>query len=417
MEMLPIRIDLTDAAPEAVAAPTDDQAIVRRLEQRLMKRRPKMLLRSLIPLAQLSVASCLLAGPTGLRMLIVVIAVALAVLWLSVRRHGAALSTGTETVATWGPWIASEAGITALWAAALWYAAAALPWGFGSLMICITVYIHLMITGLSCANVPKARRAVLAAATLMIAPLIYLQSGHLGFFVLLSLAEALGGTLFIARILHDQTSDVLSAQLGSERVAEQLQNSLAISDYVARHDSLTGLINRAAFESRLQALRDQAPEVPIALAMIDLDHFKSINDRFGHPVGDAVLRAVGDVASSTRRQSDGAAGRSLAARWGGEEFILAIYACPFDQALAQANDFRARLARFHDQSWPQGLQVTASLGVAQWSPEQTLDAAVAAADAALYQAKNWGRNRVVAAGSKDPAADLRTAAPLHLDVL
>lgn len=158
-------------------------------------------------------------------------------------------------------------------------------------------------------------------------------------------------------------------------------------------DSLTGLANRRAFFTageRLLAERD--PAWPIAVLMFDLDHFKQVNDRYGHAAGDQVLRSVAAILSETLREQD------LAGRLGGEEFAVVLPHTTVAGARQLAERLRQSAAERVRIPGSGGETVTISVGVAAVAPgETTLDAALSRADAALYAAKEGGRNRVVVA--------------------
>jgi diguanylate cyclase (GGDEF)-like protein len=156
---------------------------------------------------------------------------------------------------------------------------------------------------------------------------------------------------------------------------------------LATIDSLTGLLNRHAFFAQGQALRLSAT-APMAVLMLDLDHFKRINDRFGHATGDAALQQFADIAQTVL------AGRGMIGRLGGEEFAIAL-AMPLDAALALAGELRAAVAAAL--LLPTGGEphaVTVSIGVALQQHDEDLAGALARADHALYDAKRGGRNRV-----------------------
>src|SRR5690349_23782803 len=110
---------------------------------------------------------------------------------------------------------------------------------------------------------------------------------------------------------------------------------------LASHDSLTGALNRGAFEQRLEAevARTQRTDAPLALVVFDVDHFKSINDRFGHAAGDDALRAIGDAVSGGMRRSD------VFGRLGGEEFALLLPETDMAGAAVVADKLRNGLAR------------------------------------------------------------------------
>ena len=164
-------------------------------------------------------------------------------------------------------------------------------------------------------------------------------------------------------------------------------------EWSATHDALTGLANRKALDQRLKAVFAAMPRsVPAAIVMIDLDHFKPINDSAGHAAGDAVLKAVAAAIASQVRASD------LVVRMGGDEFALLLERCTPEVAMRIAENVRATVAALALPWQDRTLRVGASVGVAALVAE-TRDAAswLADADAACYEAKANGRNAVRAA--------------------
>lgn len=164
-------------------------------------------------------------------------------------------------------------------------------------------------------------------------------------------------------------------------------------EWSATHDALTGLANRKALDQRLKAVFAAMPRsVPAAIVMIDLDHFKPINDSAGHAAGDAVLKAVAAAIASQVRASD------LVVRMGGDEFALLLERCTPEVAMRIAENVRAAVAALALPWQDRTLRVGASVGVAALVAE-TRDAAswLADADAACYEAKANGRNAVRAA--------------------
>ncbi|MBS1817207.1 MAG: GGDEF domain-containing protein [Acidobacteria bacterium] len=161
----------------------------------------------------------------------------------------------------------------------------------------------------------------------------------------------------------------------------------------ATHDGLTGLYNRRTFEEQLhgELLRAERNGEPFAVAMIDVDHFKRVNDQYGHHAGDIALKAVASVIRDTLRQTD------LVGRWGGEEFALGFPSDRTAATTALLERVRATLAST-ETVLPNGvtLKLTLSAGVA-FAPEDGRDRAtlLAAADARLLEAKRLGRNLVV----------------------
>jgi two-component system cell cycle response regulator len=130
---------------------------------------------------------------------------------------------------------------------------------------------------------------------------------------------------------------------------------------------------------------------PVSVLLFDIDHFKSVNDTYGHAAGDEVLRAIGQRASANLRGTD------MVARFGGEEFVVVMSDTPRDLAAMVADRIRERVAAepIPLQDDPAGLTVTVSIGVASTGPDDTTpDDILRRADAAMYRAKAAGRNRV-----------------------
>ena len=188
------------------------------------------------------------------------------------------------------------------------------------------------------------------------------------------------------------TADEAGSRIGTLR-------AFARSQLQANTDGLTGLLNRRTAEDRTATLQRAGRSV--AVAMCDLDHFKNINDTFGHEAGDRALRVFAGVLRSVMRTED------VVARYGGEEFLLVMPDCPLDSAVEVLERIRTEL----DLTLQAGgaPAFTASFGVALALPDRPLEAAVKAADHALMQAKQQGRNRTVVA-----EGDLPVPVPLPL---
>ncbi|MBC7294126.1 MAG: diguanylate cyclase [Thermoleophilia bacterium] len=166
---------------------------------------------------------------------------------------------------------------------------------------------------------------------------------------------------------------------------------------LSRQDPLTGVANRRRLDEVLTAEVERSRRYgqPLSVIMVDLDHFKDINDTHGHIVGDKVLQAAAEVFGRETRLTD------LVGRYGGEEFLLILPNTSLDEAEAVAERLRASLEKLEQDFRPEPL--TASLGVAQWCPGDRPADLVHRADKALYEAKQAGRNRVVCA-APPPAA-------------
>ncbi|MFY9580250.1 MAG: diguanylate cyclase [Gaiellaceae bacterium] len=161
----------------------------------------------------------------------------------------------------------------------------------------------------------------------------------------------------------------------------------------ARVDGLTGLANRRQCEDQLatELARVERFGGPLAVVFGDLDNFKEVNDRFGHPTGDVVLREFAHTLEEGIRDVD------LAGRWGGEEFVLVLPGTDLDGAVQVAERIRAaRAERVVLSAEGEPIRVTASFGVAAFPEASTAEGLLAAADGALYQAKRAGKNRVAA---------------------
>ena len=158
-------------------------------------------------------------------------------------------------------------------------------------------------------------------------------------------------------------------------------------------DGMTGLYNRAYFLNQVGGLssRNAALGIGMAILMIDVDHFKRVNDRYGHLAGDCVLRGVAQVIREATRTED------LVARYGGEEFVVALPVSSPDLAIERAEQIRSSLAGRSIRAGECELRVTVSIGVAVASAMHAQGELelIEAADRALYQAKSEGRNRVV----------------------
>ncbi|AGA91523.1 diguanylate cyclase (GGDEF) domain-containing protein [Thioflavicoccus mobilis 8321] len=167
---------------------------------------------------------------------------------------------------------------------------------------------------------------------------------------------------------------------------------------LARTDVLTGLPNRRYFYERLGEAVEQARHLrrPLSVLMIDLDHFKRVNDRFGHAGGDAVLTAFAELLRGRARAGD------FPGRLGGEELALLLPDTDAEQGQRVAERLRADAARLRPLD--EAAVFTVSIGVATWRDGETGEALLARADEALYAAKTAGRDRVVVAGSASGGA-------------
>ena len=178
------------------------------------------------------------------------------------------------------------------------------------------------------------------------------------------------------------------ASLETENAA--LGNSLRDASQAASRDPLTGLYNRRHLDAMAPTLVAQVSEQlePVTICVVDVDHFKQINDRHGHLVGDAVLRAVAQMLGTRLRDGD------CLARFGGEEFVAVLRRCDVNRGRRVAEALRHNVASAEFETVNGAVLVTISVGVAQWAAQESLEDVIARADRALYGAKQSGRDRV-----------------------
>ncbi|MDO8932353.1 MAG: GGDEF domain-containing protein [Rhodocyclaceae bacterium] len=184
----------------------------------------------------------------------------------------------------------------------------------------------------------------------------------------------------------------------SRREIEQLRQEVSKAREDALADGLTGLTNRRGFDMALAAClsASASDEQGPSLLITDIDHFKRVNDSYGHLFGDRVIRAVAQILK------DNVKGKDTAARYGGEEFVILLPDTPLDGARHLAEKIRAAVEKFRIKRADSNeavANITVSLGVANYRNGESGSDFVARADAALYASKNQGRNRVTVAGA------------------
>ncbi len=204
---------------------------------------------------------------------------------------------------------------------------------------------------------------------------------------------------------YEQDARSLMAIVGRELGgAVRMAALIEESQRVASTDPLTSLMNRRAFTTVMntELSRSRRYGHPLSLILLDVDHFKHINDRHGHAGGDRVLVALGTLLRKFLRVSD------HAARWGGEEFVAAYTSTALAGARIAAERLRVAISELvveDDAGLP--IPLTASIGISEWTTKETLDELVARADSAMYAAKRGGRNQVHVAtlGSEAPVGE------------
>ena len=215
--------------------------------------------------------------------------------------------------------------------------------------------------------------------------------------------EAIGTLALVSRTEKKFGKDVreMLAVIATQ-VAVSLQNAFLYKkmETMATTDGLTGLTNHRTFQQRFAEMleRAQRHNGKVALLLCDIDHFKKVNDGFGHPIGDEVLRRVAKVLQEVPRKID------IPARYGGEEFVIALDNVDIAQARAVAERIRIEISKVVVETEKGPLSVTESIGIAGF-PEDGRDreTLIERADLALYHAKHTGRNRVVTWGEAQAA--------------
>ncbi|RLB89664.1 MAG: GGDEF domain-containing protein, partial [Deltaproteobacteria bacterium] len=179
---------------------------------------------------------------------------------------------------------------------------------------------------------------------------------------------------------------------------QQLYRELEKSQQEAHTDSLTGLINRRGLEKRfeLERIRAKQNNLPFSIIMIDIDHFKKVNDTYGHLVGDSLLRGISKILQKQLRRND------IAARYGGEEFLILLPETDLAGAGAVAGKIQKGLStkewKLKESGETMG-SITVSMGIAIYAMNESGDAMIKRADDALYMAKTSGRNQIVTQAS------------------
>ncbi len=200
--------------------------------------------------------------------------------------------------------------------------------------------------------------------------------------------------------LQAQEREAETARVNDE--LRHLNNALALANQektdliaqletLSRTDVLSGLFNRRYLFERLEnsLAQNRRSDSALVVAMLDIDHFKRVNDNYSHAIGDAVIKALGGILKAQCRESD------FAARYGGEEFVCVLHSTNLESAFNACERIRKAVENYDWASIETTLRVTASIGLALSAPNMTVTSLLNAADGALYQAKHAGRNRVV----------------------
>ncbi len=199
-------------------------------------------------------------------------------------------------------------------------------------------------------------------------------------------------TLFKTRLIYSfLTITFLSGcyELSRKQSYQYVKDLSREYEELSKYDPLTGVSNRRSATAKLENEQRKTFEgsVPLSIILCDVDHFKAVNDEFGHETGDQVLIQLAKLLSDSLRQED------LVARWGGEEFLLILPGTDREGAHAIAEKIHRRLAESALKVSDRVLSITISMGLAEVTGDEDIKTAIALADKYLYQAKKAGRNR------------------------
>lgn len=216
-----------------------------------------------------------------------------------------------------------------------------------------------------------------------------------------TLTEAL---LLVAIVyaVYQSVIDDQRRQDALEREKLELMRESERMRHYAEHDGLTGLWNHRVIVERLreEISRSYRDGTPLSVALIDIDYFKKINDSFGHPAGDLILKDISEIFTRSLRPYD------YVGRYGGEEFLLILPGCGMESALIRAEQLRLAVQSARITDGETTLQVTASFGVASdFPPDYEAEAVIRIVDTALYRAKSSGRNCVIPAEMDMPLCE------------
>jgi len=224
--------------------------------------------------------------------------------------------------------------------------------------------------------------------------------GHPTLLILPKVLNVAAGTVVLCLLLWRW----LPLAVKDRNIADQRASDL---ETLAAVDFLTGVYNRRQFEAlaRAELARCQRYLRPLSVMMLDIDHFKAVNDQFGHAAGDRVLKSVADLCRAAKRDSD------IVARVGGEEFAIMLPETTEAATMQFAERLRRLIVDCALTANEEEIPVTISVGIAGASIRTSgIEALMRDADQALYEAKRAGRNRIVVARHSDPAADVHEAA-------
>jgi diguanylate cyclase len=210
------------------------------------------------------------------------------------------------------------------------------------------------------------------------------------------LRSVIGATRAIAtefESTRDELREMREKVSASEAQIQKLHQELNAASVMARHDALTGALNRKGLDEALarELAEMQRKDVPLCVSLLDIDNFKKLNDSKGHEAGDAALQHLVTVTKESMR------GQDTLARYGGEEFVILMPDTVLENGIEAMVRLQRALTRRYFLAGSEQILITFSAGVAQFEPGETPESAIKRADQAMYLAKRQGRNRVLGA--------------------
>ncbi len=197
----------------------------------------------------------------------------------------------------------------------------------------------------------------------------------------------------LSSIVLDQNRYLKEAYEKIRRLNKELERANKELERIATYDMLSGLLNRRSLDHRImiEVERSIRLNIPLSGIMLDIDHFKKVNDNYGHQCGDKVIEKIGSLLTSQLRKYD------YAGRYGGEEFFIVLPNSTKEQAISIAERFRNELNKIEIECEGATVKITVSMGVAQFKPGETRTQWIKRADNAMYSAKQAGRDGIVCA--------------------
>ncbi|MEZ5688183.1 MAG: GGDEF domain-containing protein [Caenibius sp.] len=286
---------------------------------------------------------------------------------------------------------------TLSWTSFLWALDIGTTMSIEQMTIVIAVIVSIALQVIGASPFRHAMKAILAATTLGFMPALLHFAGQGRMGIAFAFASFLAALTAYGHLFARQTRTNVALQIRNRQISKRLTDAngslgkaLSNAKWLANRDSLTRIYNRRATMAGAHVLHaHMAPEQSIVVVIVDIDHFKQINDRFGHATGDAVLISLARELDRWHRSD----GMRCAGRWGGEEFVAVQIVEGPEHGRTVADTIMAAIVRINELGHlPSAVRVTASLGCAMWRADTDFEDALRDADDALYRAKIAGRN-------------------------